>query len=382
MPTSNEISLFLVFVEGVVSFFSPCILPLIPLYLGYLTENAKQQNEDGTISYDQKIVLLYTIFFIFGIATTFFMAAYIQSGLAKLLSKYSAIIGLIGGILLIGIALVQLGAFKNVAFTKEFRIPFKFKRMNLLTAYLMGFTFSFGWTPCIGPMLSSVMVLASTDAVMGNLYIILYALGFMIPFLLLGLFTTTVLDLIKKYRSVSVYMIKLGGILILAIGAMMVYNSGKELIVSNSSIHISEEQVIGTDLETMNFSLTDKDGKEIRLSDYYGQNTIVSFIASWCPYCNYEIEALQSLYEEGYQVLGVMAPNNGREISRDELITFMENKGVTFPVVYDDTGTVFSKYYVSSLPMTWVLQKDGNFLGYQAGYMDHDTLKMVMEGME
>ncbi|MBR3840546.1 MAG: redoxin domain-containing protein [Erysipelotrichales bacterium] len=378
----SELNLFLVFTEGVISFFSPCILPLIPLYLGYLTENAKKENEDGTISYNQVIVLLYTFFFILGIATTFFMAAYLQSGLAKLLSSYSIIIGIVGGLLLIVMALIQLGVFKKLQFTKELRIPFKIKRMNLLTAYLMGFTFSFAWTPCIGPMLSSVMVLASSDAVMGNLYIVLYALGFMIPFLLLGLFTTTILDLIKKYRHVSVYAIKLGGILMLVMGCMLMYNSSTELFTQESSSHVSSELFVGTDLEMMDFELQDCNGKNIRLSDYYGKNTIVSFIASWCPYCNYEISALQSLYEEGYHILGVMAPSSGRELSYDELLTFLDANNVTFPVVFDHDGAVFNKYYVSSLPMTWVLQKDGNFLGYQAGYMDHDTLKMVMEGIE
>ena len=378
----SELNLFLVFTEGVISFFSPCILPLIPLYLGYLTENAKKENEDGTISYNQVIVLLYTFFFILGIATTFFMAAYLQSGLAKLLSSYSIIIGIVGGLLLIVMALIQLGVFKKLQFTKELRIPFKIKRMNLLTAYLMGFTFSFAWTPCIGPMLSSVMVLASSDAVMRNLYIVLYALGFMIPFLLLGLFTTTILDLIKKYRHVSVYAIKLGGILMLVMGCMLMYNSSTELFTQESSSHVSSELFVGTDLEMMDFELQDCNGKNIRLSDYYGKNTIVSFIASWCPYCNYEISALQSLYEEGYHILGVMAPSSGRELSYDELLTFLDANNVTFPVVFDHDGAVFNKYYVSSLPMTWVLQKDGNFLGYQAGYMDHDTLKMVMEGIE
>ena len=378
----SELNLFLVFTEGVISFFSPCILPLIPLYLGYLTENAKKENEDGTISYNQVIVLLYTFFFILGIATTFFMAAYLQSGLAKLLSSYSTIIGIVGGLLLIVMALIQLGVFKKLQFTKELRIPFKIKRMNLLTAYIMGFTFSFAWTPCIGPMLSSVMVLASSDAVMGNLYIILYALGFMIPFLLLGLFTTTILDLIKKYRHVSVYAIKLGGILMLVMGCMLMYNSSTELFTQESSSHVSSELFVGTDLEMMDFELQDCNGKNIRLSDYYGKDTIVSFIASWCPYCNYEITALQSLYEEGYNILGVMAPSSGRELSYDELLTFLDANNVTFPVVFDHDGSVFNKYYVSSLPMTWVLQKDGNFLGYQAGYMDHDTLKMVMEGIE
>lgn len=379
---SSQINLFLVFVEGVVSFFSPCILPLIPLYLGYLTQNAKSVDEDGCVTYNQVKVLCYTMSFILGIATTFFIAAYLQSGIAKLLQAYSTTIGLVGGLFLIVIGLIQFGLFKTFAFKREFRLPIKIKEMNLLAAYLMGFSFSFAWTPCIGPMLSSVMVLASSDATLGTMYIVLYALGFMIPFLFLGLFTATILDLIKKYRHISAYAIKLGGILVIVMGCLMITNSYTTLQNEDSYSAIYEDLYAGTDLAEMNFELNDRDGNTIRLSDYYGKDTILSFVASWCPYCGYEINALQAMYEDGYNILAVMAPNNGREISYEELLVYLDEKGVTFPVVFDHNGAIFSKYYVSSLPMTYVLQKDGNFLGYQAGYLDHATLVSVMEGMK
>ena len=382
MEAVNQVNLFLVFAEGVISFFSPCILPLIPLYLGYLTQNAKKENEDGTISYNQIIVLFYTFFFILGIATTFFVAAYLQSGLSKFLNSYATYIGLAGGIILILVGIIQLGLIKKFSFTKELRLPIKIKQMNLFTAYLMGFTFSFAWTPCIGPMLTSVMILASSDVVMGNVYIIFYAIGFMIPFMLLGLFTTSILDLIKKFRHVSVYAIKLGGILLIVMGCMLSFESIKSIYYGSMNEQIKDTLLVGTDLEEMNFALYDRYENEIKLSDYFGKDTVVSFVASWCPYCNYEMNDLQKLYEEGYNILAVMAPGNGRELNYEDLLTFIDNGGYTFPIVFDKDGMVFTKYYVASLPMTLVLQDDGNFLGYQVGYMNHDTIVNIMEGIK
>ncbi len=383
MSTGNEINLILVFAEGLISFFSPCILPLIPLYLGYLTQNAEIKNEDGSISYDQVKVLIYTLFFILGIATTFFILAYLNSGLAKALVNHSVLIEVVGGIFIIFMALLELNVFKKFTLKREFRLPIHLNKMNLLAAYVLGFTFSFAWTPCIGPMLASVAALAASDAVMGSLYIVIYSLGFMIPFLLLGLFTGTILDWIKSHRDISKYTAKISGVILLVIGLFVTYNGVMDFqVAKDEQIVIDNSAYKGTDLETMNFSLPNREGKQVALSDYYGSKVWLSFIASWCPYCNQEIEALQALYDEGYQIVAVMSPNNGREVSYEELLDFLDAKKVTFPVLFDMDGQVFNTYYVVSLPMNFGLQSDGNFAGYLAGYSDEDTIKDILERME
>ena len=378
----ENINIFLVFVEGVISFFSPCILPLIPLYLGYLTQNAKEVNEDGSISYQQGKVLAYTCLFILGISTTFFIAAFFQNQLAKILASYTGTIGCIGGILLIVLALIQIGIFKRITFTKEFRLPIVIKKMNVFTAYLLGFTFSFAWTPCIGPMLSSVMVLALSDATMGSFYIVSYALGFMIPFLLLGLFTSTILDALKKYRAITQYCIKLGGILLLVMGILLLGNSIKQVQANKNSTIISSEMYAGTDLELYNFSLPLSNGGEMELASQFGKDTIVSFIASWCPYCKMEIEVLNDLYKEGYNVVSIMTPKVGREVGKEELLEFIDSMDMQFPIMFDETGIVFSTFGASSLPYTCILQKDGNFLGCQAGYMEKSIFYEVMNSLD
>src|SRR5699024_9868920 len=95
------------------------------------------------------------------------------------------------------------------------------KNVNPLIAYIMGFTFSFGWTPCVGPALSSVLILASgaKTALIGNLLVLLYAIGFILPFILLGLFTTQVLNFLQK-KNIMKYAVKVGGVLLIIIGIM------------------------------------------------------------------------------------------------------------------------------------------------------------------
>lgn len=371
----ESINIFLVFSEGVISFFSPCVLPLVPMYLGYLS--GKGSNDEG--EYTQGRVLLHTLAFIMGIATTFFMAAYLTSGISSLLNEYSVWIGVIGGWFLIGMGLIQLGVFKNLSFKREFRLPFNFSRVNFLNAYLMGFCFSFAWTPCIGPMLSSVMVLAATSATLSSVYILVYALGFMIPFLLVGLFSSVVLNYLRKYQHIVQYTVKVGAVILVALGGFLIFES-----YSSYRGIVSQEQ--SSTANQFDFELVDQYGESHSLSQYEGKEIILSFIASWCPYCKQEAGELELLYQsynknEDVVILGIVAPNNGREGSKEELLTFLNDVGVTFPVLFDEDGFVFYKYGVSSLPTTFVLDKNNEFYGYQTGLMSKNILEQVIENV-
>lgn len=370
----ESINLFLVFSEGVISFFSPCVLPLVPMYLGYLS--GKGRNDEG--EYSQSKILLHTVFFILGIATTFFMAAYLTSGLASLLNEYSIWIGVLGGWFLIIMGLIQFGVFKNISFTREFRLPFNFQRMNFINAYLMGFCFSFAWTPCIGPMLSSVMVLATSSATLSNLYILVYAAGFMIPFLLVGLFSSVVLNYFRKYQHVVQYTVKVGAVILVVLGGFLIWQS-------YSSYRVGSEEQVST-ASQFDFELVDQYGNTHSLVQYKGKEIILSFIASWCPYCKQEAGELEQLYHafnknEDVVILGVVSPDVGREGSKEDLLAFLDEVGVTFPVVFDEGGAIFNRYGVSSLPTTFVLDKYNEFYGYQTGLMSKNILEQVIDNV-
>ena len=161
----NSVNFILVFLEGILSFFSPCVLPLIPIYISYLAGEAKEEKEDGTIVYKRKTVLLHTIFFVLGISFAFFLLGMTFSGLGQFLNKEKDLISKIGGILIIILGLFQLGIFKFEFLNREYKVEDKKveaakkkRKMTPFVAFIMGFTFSFAWTPCVGPMLSSVLI--------------------------------------------------------------------------------------------------------------------------------------------------------------------------------------------------------------------------------
>ena len=221
---ASNVSFVFVFLEGLLSFFSPCVLPLIPVYISYLAGNGKKTDDDGAVQYDRKIVLINTLFFVLGISSVFSLLGMSFSALGTFFNRNRVLFSRIGGIIIIIMGLVQLDLVKLNFLKMEKRIHMEFSngRMNPILAFVMGFTFSFAWTPCVGPALSSVLIIASNarNIFLGNILVLIYTLGFIIPFIILGIFTTEALNFIREKRNIVKYTIKAGGIILIIIGIM------------------------------------------------------------------------------------------------------------------------------------------------------------------
>ena len=225
LTLETSVSAVTVFLQGLLSFFSPCVLPLIPLYIGYLSGGARSVDTEGNTYYKRGKVMLNTFFFVLGISFAFFLLGLGFTAAGRFFTNYQTLFTRIGGIIVILFGLYQLGIFGHHVLNKERRIHFRPDSlvMNPLTALILGFTFSFAWTPCVGPALASVLILAASAAssFTGFMLIGVYTLGFVLPFMAVGLFTGTLLDFFKKHRSVVKYTVKIGGILMVLIGVMM-----------------------------------------------------------------------------------------------------------------------------------------------------------------
>lgn len=221
---SVNISTLLVFIEGFLSFFSPCVLPLIPVYISYLAGNGRKVNNDGTVMYERKKVLINSLFFVLGISSIFFLLGLSFSALGLFFNRNKDLFSKIGGIIIIIMGLIQLNIikFNFLKVEKRMHLNIDTVKMNPLVAYIMGLTFSFAWTPCVGPALSSVLILAShADNIFASILLVLiYTLGFVIPFIILGMFTTETLNFFKEKRNLVKYTIKIGGVILIIIGIM------------------------------------------------------------------------------------------------------------------------------------------------------------------
>lgn len=214
-----------VFLQGVISFFSPCVLPLVPLYVSYLAGGARVVDKDGNSRYPRGKVLLNTLFFVIGVSFAFFLLGFGFTALGMFFKNNRLWFARISGIIMILFGLFQLGVFgKSEAMSREHRLPFRLDKwtMGPVPALLLGFTFSFAWTPCVGPTLGSVLLMAgsSGSALRALMLIGVYTLGFVLPFMAVGLFTGTVLDFFRKHQNVVKYTVKVGAVLLILMGIM------------------------------------------------------------------------------------------------------------------------------------------------------------------
>ena len=221
----TSVSAVTVFLQGALSFFSPCVLPLVPLYVSYLAGGAAVVGEDGVRRYPRGKIFLNTLFFVVGISFAFFLLGLGLTALGEFFHNYQVWFARASGVIILLFGLYQLGLGKRtMLLEQEHRLPFHLNKlaMNPAVALVMGFTFSFAWTPCVGPTLSSVLLMASSaeSSAAGFLLIGVYTLGFVLPFLAVGLFTGTVLDFFKSHQNVVRYTVKIGAVLLIVMGIL------------------------------------------------------------------------------------------------------------------------------------------------------------------
>ena len=379
---ATHISLALVFVEGLVSFLSPCVLPIIPIYMGYLAGNSNEKRNSN------KKVLLFTISFIFGILLAIFLMNASINLLQSFLKEHMTLFVRIGGILIVLLGIYQLGFIKINFLQRTFRFSLKTdNKMNVMVAFIMGFTFSFAWTPCIGPALSSILLLAASsgDFWYSNFLMIIYAFGFTLPFLVLGLFTNKVLNWLNSHRDIVKYTTKIGAVILIIFGLMMF--SGKLNTISNymspSQGQVSTNQAENSD-DSVNYgnALLNQDDEPISLADYHGKVVFLNFWATWCPPCQREMPEIQKLSEkyqnsEDIAILTVVMPG-GQEMDAAGIKKFLKEKGFTMPVIFDD-GRLSSSFQITSLPTTYMFDRDGNVYGSVVGQLSSDMMENIID---
>ena len=348
--------------------------------MGYLAGNAKEKTKDGKIIYKRKKVFLYTLLFVLGISTSFFILGLSFTAIGTFFKKYKSIIAIIGGVIIIILGLFQLKIIKFKFLQKERKLKININpnKMNPLVAFLMGFLFSFAWTPCVGPALSSVLIMASSaeSMLLGNVLVLIYAIGFIIPFLILGLFTGEVLNFLKQKQNVLDKIVKIGGILLILVGSYV--------LITNIDFTASSanQQNCGIDEETglasckagspssssnkksyrvEKFTLKDQNGKTHNWNDYKDKVVLLHFWSTDCVACKNEIKELEKLYKhynnnrEDVILLSVVSPKLEHK-STNKIKKIVANRDISFPVLMDETGEFFSKFEIVSYPNTFIVK--------------------------
>lgn len=215
----NQVSLGASFLAGLLAFFSPCVLPLLPVYLGILAGSDISGSENRSLIFN-------TFSFILGFSTVFAILGISVTAISQYLVFNRQVIVKVAGILVIALGMFLLGIFNLPFLLKEQRKHIQPKTINPFSAFALGCAFAFGWTPCIGPVLSSVLLMAGSSQNIKYSYMMLmvFSFGLALPFFIVSLAADRVKDILMKTKKIAIYSQKLAGSLLIVMGVLLYLN--------------------------------------------------------------------------------------------------------------------------------------------------------------
>ena len=210
-------------IAGVLSFFSPCILPLIPAYFSFISGYSLEELTAAKTMALRNRIIYSTILFILGFSTVFILLGASASLLGGLMSRYKDVIRIVGGVVIILFGLHLTGILRIGRLDVEKRISLKEKPLHFFGTFLIGMAFGAGWSPCIGPLLGSILIMAGNQETVGQGMVLLgvYSLGLGVPFVILSIFINFLLLVTAKMKGVVKILHPTAGILLIIMGLFL-----------------------------------------------------------------------------------------------------------------------------------------------------------------
>ncbi len=219
MSEPAALGIVVAFAAGVLSFLSPCVLPLVPSYIGFLTGMTLPDTSER-----RPAALVHALLFVGGFSLVFILLGASATALGRALNYYQVWVQRIGGVLIIGFGLLCLGAVHRGWLLQERRFRLERKPLGYLGSMLVGMAFAAGWTPCIGPVLGGILTLAaaSTDVTRGVLLLAVYSAGLALPFLLAAVALESFFEWFQRFRRFLPWVMRVTGVMLICVGLLLV----------------------------------------------------------------------------------------------------------------------------------------------------------------
>ncbi|WP_151717275.1 cytochrome c biogenesis CcdA family protein [Gemmobacter serpentinus] len=213
-------SMLMALLAGIVSFASPCVLPIVPPYLAYMSGLSMTELREGGGQKGRLQLLLPALFFVLGLSTVFLILGFAASAFGVFFLQYQEILAKASGVFVIVLGLHFLGVFRIPLLDREARLDAGDRGGSAFGAYLLGLAFAFGWTPCIGPQLSAILSLAASEGSIsrGTTLLAVYAVGLGVPFLLAALFIERAIGLMNRLKPHMRLIERVMGALLILVG--------------------------------------------------------------------------------------------------------------------------------------------------------------------
>ena len=214
-------AMFVALLAGVISFLSPCVLPIVPPYLAYIS--GVTLNDLSTSGAHRARATLPALFFVLGLSTVFLFLGFAASAIGTAFLQYQGTLNTIAGILVMGFGLHFLGIFRLKFLDREARLDAGDRGGSAFGAYILGLAFAFGWTPCIGPQLGAILSLAASEGSVprGTILLAVYAIGLGVPFLLVAAFLPRLTGVMGWMKRHMAQIERVMGLLLWTIGLLM-----------------------------------------------------------------------------------------------------------------------------------------------------------------
>ncbi|MBU3933363.1 MAG: redoxin domain-containing protein [Candidatus Omnitrophica bacterium] len=357
---TDILQVFIAFGAGVLSFFSPCVLPLIPGYICFITGLHLEEltaSSDRTFA-KRRLILTEAVLFILGFSIIFVALGASATLLGSYFVAHKGLIRITGGIIIILFGLHVSGLLKIKFLEYEKKVHLRSKPVSWLGSLLVGMAFGFGWTPCVGPILGAILMLAATSDALakGIMLLCFYSLGLALPFLLVAVGINRALNLFAKIKRYFKLISVVSGILLIIVGITI-------LIPRASAEQAKPSKEVASD-----FALPGLDGQTLRLSDFKGKIVILDFWSISCPVCRRAIANFVKLYDKykdkGLVIIGV----NLDRADIDAVKRLSQSIGINYPVVKGDYALTQSYGGIRYTPTTFIIDKEMNIVKKFIGY--------------
>lgn len=227
----GNLSIWIAFWAGVLSFVSPCTLPLVPSYIGYISGVSFQKLTTQGSRVDGRVrtrAFVHALLFCVGLSFMFIVLGWGATTVGTVLIEYKSLVRLVGGLLVILMGLVMAGVIRSDWLLRErrFQVPGA-HRFGYIGSVIVGVAFAAGWTPCIGPILAAVLTMAATNTAVGAWYMVAYAVGFSVPFLIIALTFSSIRPLLRYTERIQ----RIGGWLLVIMGVLLLTDRMTSLVI-------------------------------------------------------------------------------------------------------------------------------------------------------
>lgn len=392
----SNITIGIAFVAGILSFLSPCVLPLVPGYVSLMSGvSIDRLKEGGSAAGARSAVIFNSLAFNAGLSVIFLTLG-ATAGLVGATILNNMWVRIVGGLIIIAFGLQLIGLLKISALYKDTRFFSDDKPRGMAGSFTLGIAFAAGWTPCIGPILGGIIGLAATSGGWrsGLLLSAFYSAGLAIPFLLTGLGINQFLGFYGKFRKHLHKVEVVSGVILIAVGFLvatgfstLLASSTLASILPNAESWLKVNPTAPTTAvppeKRADFPLAPAvelktlEGKSFQLAELRGRVVLLNFWATWCIPCRSEIPELNNMHRDlearGLSVVGVSTYDGP-----DGVRAFWNDIKQDYPVLLGDQS-VEAKFAVSGLPTTFILDREGRIRAKIVGERRRDSFEAAVK---